>query len=71
MENLLRYGKHDLTLPLLLEHAGPGDDLAVGAARVLPDWCPNACAATWRAGRSTPLSTKPRSTNDLGLVSVP
>jgi len=36
VEALVRYGKDDLAVPLLFEHAGEGD-LAVGAARVLAD----------------------------------
>ena len=36
VEALVRYGKDDLALPLILEHAGTGD-LAVGAAAVLAD----------------------------------
>jgi len=50
VENLVRYGKEDLALPLLLEHAGPGGDLAVGAARVLADLGgANQRAADWCA----------------------
>lgn len=55
VENLVRYGKEDLALPLLLEHAGPGGDLTIGAARVLADlrganerasaWCQEVNAA--------------------------
>lgn len=36
VENLVRYGKDDLALPLLMEHAAAGD-LAAGAAAVLAD----------------------------------
>ena len=48
VENLVRYGKEDLALPLLLEHAGLGGDLAVGAAQVLADLgAANEQAAAW------------------------
>ncbi|KUG57114.1 transposase [Serinicoccus chungangensis] len=47
VENLVRYGKDDLALPLLLEHAGAGG-LAAGAARVLADLgAANERAAAW------------------------
>lgn len=50
VENLVRYSKDDLALPLLLEHAGPGGDLAVAAARVLADLgAANEQAAAWCA----------------------
>src|SRR5690606_37868679 len=50
VENLVRYGKEDLALPLLLEHAGPGGDLTAGAARVLADLgAANQRAADWCA----------------------
>ncbi len=55
VEALVRYGKDDLALPLLLDHAGTGGDLTVGAARVLAnlnaanrhatDWCAEVNAA--------------------------
>lgn len=49
VENLVRYGKEDLALPLLLEHADTGD-LATGAARVLADLnAANQRAAHWCA----------------------
>lgn len=49
VEALVRYGKDDLALPLILEHAGTGD-LAVGAAAVLADLrAANQRAADWCA----------------------
>ncbi len=49
VEALVRYGKEDLTLPLLLGHAGTGD-LAAGAAHVLADLdAANRAAAGWCA----------------------
>jgi transposase len=50
VEALVRYGKEDLGLPLLLEHARAGGDLAVGAAAVLADLgAANERAAAWCA----------------------
>lgn len=52
VEALVRYGKDDLALPLLLEHARAvgADDLAVGAAAVLADLDgANRAAAAWCA----------------------
>jgi hypothetical protein len=49
VEALVRYGKEDLTLPLILEHAGTSD-LAAGAAAVLADLgAANERAADWCA----------------------